>query len=372
MDQPEKNENISLDDISFDDMLDGGIEAVAEEKQPEPKEEVATDNELDADADNLKVEDKEEIVEEDSEEPEEQEEKEEEEYEEEESEEEESDEEQTVVSEILSKLGYESDGEYDDTTEGLIQLTQDMGQQMAEEQMEELFDKFPLVKNHLEYVLNGGNSQDFMQAYDPNLDYNQVEITEDDTRSQKAILSDYFATKGHDQNFINELLEDYEDTGKLYQKAENAKKALASMQAQERQTLVQQQREQREQAMQQEEEFWGDVQETIQNSDEFAGLSITQRDKGKFFDYISRPVTKEGYTQRDLDHNEAEMDVRLAIDYLMFKGFNLNDIVDRKARTKNARSLRDKISRNEESIKSARKAGRRKQSFDIDDLDLSI
>ena len=74
MDQPEKNENISLDDISFDDMLDGGIDTVAEEKQPEPKEEVATDDELDADADNLQVEDKEEIVEEDSEEPEEQEE----------------------------------------------------------------------------------------------------------------------------------------------------------------------------------------------------------------------------------------------------------------------------------------------------------
>jgi hypothetical protein len=368
MDQPEKNENISLDDISFDDMLDGGVEAATEESPPEPKEEVATDDELDADADNLKVEDKEDIIEEESEEPEEQEEEE----VDEEVDEEESEGEQTVVSEIMSKLGYESDGEYDDTTEGLIQLTQDMGQQMAEDQMEELFEKFPLVKNHLQYVLNGGDSQDFMQAYDPNLDYNQVEITEDDTRSQKAILSDYFATKGHDQNFINELLEDYEDTGKLYQKAESAKKALAGLQAQERQTLVQQQKEQREQTIKQQEEFWGNVQETIQNSDEFAGLSITQRDKGKFFDYISRPVTKDGYTQRDLDHNEAEMDVRLAIDYLMYKGFNLNDIVDKKARTKSARSLRDKISRNEESIKSARKAGRRKKSFDVDDLDLSI
>ena len=361
------NKNISLDDISFDDMFDGGLdikqeEAPVAEVETEAKESV---DELDSDAQS-KVEDKEEKeVEDDLPETKE-------EVEEEEEEVQDDNEEATVVSEILSKLGYDTEEEYDDTTEGLLQLTQDVGKQMAEQQLDELFENFPLVKNHLEYVLNGGDSQNFMQAYDPNLDYNKVDISEDDTRSQKAILSDYFSTKGHDSDFINELLEDYEDTGKLYQKAEAAKKSLAGMQAEQRQKLVQEQKAQKEQTAKQQEEFWGGVQKTISEADNLAGLSITQRDKGKFFDYISKPVTKDGYTQRDLDHNEAEMDVKLAIDYLMYKGFNLNDVINKKARTKNARSLRDKISKNEESIKSARKASRRRKSFDIDDLDLSI
>ena len=66
------------------------------------------------------------------------------------------------------------------------------------------------------------------------------------------------------------------------------------------------------------------------------------------------------------------MDVKLAIDYLMFKGFKLDEIISKKARTKSTRSLKDKIVKNEETIKSARKASRRNKKFDIDDLDLSI
>ena len=66
------------------------------------------------------------------------------------------------------------------------------------------------------------------------------------------------------------------------------------------------------------------------------------------------------------------METKLAIDYLMYKGFNLEEIINKKAKTKQTRSLRDKISKNEEKVKSARKASRSKKSFDIDDLDLSI
>ena len=66
------------------------------------------------------------------------------------------------------------------------------------------------------------------------------------------------------------------------------------------------------------------------------------------------------------------MEKKLAIDYLMFKGFNLDQIINTKARTKNTKSLRDKISKNTENVKSARKSSRRSKSFDIDDLDLSI
>jgi CheY-like chemotaxis protein len=361
----EDNKNISLDDISFDDMLGEGVSTETAEAAPEVKEEVKDTveaDELDADAKELKAEEPEEdIVEEEKVA-----EKKEEEVEED------APESDTVVSEILSKLGYETDEEYEDTADGLLKLTQDMSGKIAESQLDELFEKFPLVKNHLEYVINGGESQDFMQAYDPKLDYNKIEIDETDSRSQKAILSDYFAGKGHDKDFIEELLEDYEDTGKLYQKAEAAKKALATSQGEERQKLVTRQKEQREQQAKKQEEFWSGVQDTIKTSNDFAGLTVPQKDKGKFFDYISKPVDKEGHTQRDLDHSEAEIEVKLAIDYLMYKGFKLDDIINKKARTKSAKSLRDKISKNEENLKSARKASKRRSTFDIDDLDLSI
>ena len=374
--EPEE-EGIGLDDISFDDVIGGGSESseVAEDlaiEQPSAEAE-----ELDADAEELEESEDVEEVEEEEEEYEDEEDEDYEEDEEYEDDDEEEDDQEsassTVVASILDKLGFDTEDEYDDTEEGLLAMTQDVGQQIAEDQLNNLFENFPLVQRHLEYVLNGGESRDFMQAYDPQLDYNQVSFEEDDTRSQKAILSDYFATKGHDQNFINELLTDYEDTGKLYQKAEAARTALGKMQEQSRSQLVEQQKQQRAQQEEEQEEFWNGVYETIDSTDDFAGISIPNREKSKFFDYISNPVTRDGRTQRDLDHSEAEMETKLAIDYLMFKGFDLSKLVETKARTSNAKSLRDRISRNEERVKSARGRQRRKsKQVDLDDLDLNI
>ena len=66
------------------------------------------------------------------------------------------------------------------------------------------------------------------------------------------------------------------------------------------------------------------------------------------------------------------MDTKLAIDYLMYKGFNLEQIINKKAKTTATKTLRQKISKNEETVKSARKQTRRSKTFDLDNLDLNI
>ena len=359
-----ENEKIQLDDITFDDVIGGdGVDTVAIDEVPAVQEdikEVEQDevqqeevvNELEVEsADTQPV--KEEVQEPTDEVD-------------------ETDEDATVVSEILKAFGYETDTSYEDTSDGLINMTKDIAGQLADERVEEVMQKFPLVKEHLEYVLNGGQSQDFMQAYDPNLDYNRIQIEKDDTRSQKAVLSEYFNLKGHDQEFTKEMINDYSDAGKLHNKAEAARKALGKVQQKQQSQMVEQQKHMRAQQHEEQNKFWNGVAETIENSKEFSGLTVPEREKSKFFNYLSKPVTQEGYTQRDLDHSKAEIETKLAIDYLMFKGFNLDQIINTKARTKSTKSLRDKISRNEETVKSARKSSRRTKSFDIDDLDLNI
>jgi hypothetical protein len=235
-----------------------------------------------------------------------------------------------------------------------------------------MLDKFPLVKDHLQYVLNGGQSQEFMQAYDPSLDYNSMEVSESDIRSQKAILGDYFTVKGHDQAFVKELLEDYEDSGKLHSKAVQAKDALAKVQGVQREQMLVRQQEVVAAQQKHITQYWEGVADTLENGKDFSGLSIPEREKGKFYSYLSAPINKEGHTQRDLDHGNAPMETKLAIDYLMYKGFNLEQIINTKAKTKATKSLREKISRNEDKVKSARtKTRKRGQAVDFEDLDLS-
>ena len=356
-----KEQQIKIDDITFDDVIGGeGVEVQDIETSEEPKKEAESVESVELDSDIEEKEDEvveENVVEEEDEK-----------VVEEEEEEEDSD---TIVNEVIKQLGVKLDGKYDDTTDGLVKLSKDVGEKLAEERLDEMFEAFPLVQQHLEYVLNGGDSQQFMRAYDPTTDFDKLDIPEENVRLQKSILTDYFTVKGHDKEFISELLEDYEDTGKLFKKSEAAKDALSKVQKDQRAKMLVEQKEQTLQKQKEQTDFWTSIYDTIDKSKEFVGLQIADREKKKFFNYISKPV-QDGYTQRDIDHAQAEVDVKLAIDYLMFKGFKLDEIINKKARTKSARSLKDSIIRNEETIKSARKASKRSKSFDIDDLDLSI
>ena len=367
----EPNEKIQLDDITFDDVIGGdGVETTLIDEAAPPQEEVI----------EQEVESSENILEDIGvEEEEEEEEEKKEEIKEEEYEDNEKDDEDapetssTVVGEILDKLGYDLEGgNYDDTSEGLANMTEDIASKIADDRIDEVLEAFPLVKKHLDFVLAGGQSQNFMEAYDPNLDYNKVEIEEDDFRSQKSILGDYLELKGHDNDFIESMLSDFEDTGKLYEKSEAARVALAKHQGQQRDTMIESQRKQTEEQRETTQNFWDNVSETISDSDSFAGIAVPKREKNKFFDYLSTPVSKEGHTQRDIDHSNADMEIKLAIDYLMYTGFDLSDIISSKAKTQNAKTLKERISRNEDKVKSTRRSARRSKNVDLDNLDLTI
>lgn len=277
----------------------------------------------------------------------------------------------SVADSIAKALGYELENDYADTEEGLIEFTKDIAQNIAEDQINELFQQFPLVQKHLDYVMAGGDSEKFFEAYNPSKDYGQIEIEKEDTRTQKTFVAEYFRSKGHDDEFIKDMLEDYEDSGKLYDKAIVAQKQLAVIQNKEREQIVANQRRQQQEMQAQQEEFWENVAATIDQGKEFAGIRIPEKEKAKFFDYISAPVDKSGRTRRDMDYANSELDVKLAIDYLMYKGMNLQDIITTKAKTESVKSLREKIQRNEERVKNYGKVEKnRAKKFDPDQLDM--
>jgi hypothetical protein len=352
---------LDISAISFDDMLGDGLESTE-----------VVDNEVVEDVNEVEEVDEEEVdpvlneVEDTEEEYENEEEEEEENVEEEMSDEEASD----IISDIAGTLGFELNGEYEETVEGLTDFVRDLSQQVAENQLEGLFEQYPEVQKHLDFLMAGGKSEEFMKAYNPQVDFAAVEIDQEDISSQRIILANYFQAKGHDNEFIDEMLDTLESSGKLYSKSLVAKDELANAQEQQRQYILQQQQEEFQRQMEETNKFWEEIADTIESGNEFAGVRIPDKEKARFFDYISEPVGPNGETQRDLDYGEADINVKLAIDYLMYNGFKLDDIIEKKARTKSAQSLRERIISNEDRVKSARKARRSKQ-FDVDDLDMN-
>lgn len=361
------NDKLDFNSISFDDVIgDGapGLDTVEETLPQEVEQEEPIDNELDEDAKDRGDEDADDT--DDYQRPEE------ETYVEDSTEEGYDPEDSPIANQISDILGFELENEYDDTVEGLTEYVRDMSQEVAEAQIQDLFGQFPEVQRHLDYVLAGGESDQFFQAHNPQNDFGNLPMSEKDTMTQKAVLSQYFQYKGHDEAFIQDMLDDYEDSGKLFDKANLAKDSLAQVQQQQREEMFQQQQAQFEQQEAEREQFWDGVANTLEEGREFAGIRIPDRDKSTFFEYISAPINDNGQTQRDVDYSEADMDIKLAIDYLMFSGFNLEDIISTKAKTESARNLRDRIVSNQEKVRNAKGQSRRKQTaFDPDNLDIT-
>ena len=217
------NDKLDFSDITFDDFIGDGLEAA------DPKEDKAENIENDDDLedqdddidDNNDDEDDEDTdpaprkastkrgVFDDSDD-------------EEEDDADEDDGEGSITDSIAKALGYELDKEYADTEEGLAEFTKDVAKEIAEDQLQALFEQFPTVQKHLDYVLAGGDPDKFFQTYNPSMDYAQVEIDRDDSRTQKGFLTEYLREKGHDDDFIKDMIDDYEDSGKLYDRALNA------------------------------------------------------------------------------------------------------------------------------------------------------
>lgn len=374
-----KEQKLNIADITFDDFIGDGLNTL-DQKEETTKDELENEEESEKESDDSESESESESSgrkpssDEDDDDDEELQSKKyarQDEEDDDESDEEDSEESGSVAESIAKALGYDIENDYADTEEGLVEFTKDIAQNIAEDQLNELFQQFPLVQKHLDFVLAGGDSEKFFQAYNPNLDYSQYEIDQNDSRTQKAFVSEYFKSKGHDEEFIKDMLEDYEDSGKLYDKAVVAQKQLATIQSKEREQIVEQQKREKQEQEKAQEEFWENVASTIDQGKEFAGIRIPEKEKAKFFDYISAPVDKSGRTRRDMDYANSELDVKLAIDYLMYKGMNLQDIITTKAKTESVKSLRDKIQRNEERVKNYGKVEKnRAKKFDPEQLDM--
>ena len=340
------DDKLNIDSLTLDNVIGDGVEVLQDDTEVQaesPQEVEEVTDEISAEPDDR--------GDEDADDDEYQHEQEDQNYIEDEADEDVEAESGSVAFEVAKTLGFELDGDYEDSVEGLTSFVKDVTQNAAEEQLEGLFQQFPEVQQHLDY-------------------YNSIQVEEGDVNMQRAILAQFLQTKGHDTEFIQDTIDTYEDSGKLYNNAEKAKGHLASYQKEEQEQMMSQQREEYDQQQEQQQQFWGEVADTIESGNEFAGVRIPDREKSNFFEYISESVGDNGETQRDLDYQEAATDVKLAIDYMLYSGFDLNGVIEKKAKTQAAKNLRNRIVSNEERVKSARKQQSRSTNVDFDNLDL--
>jgi hypothetical protein len=247
----------------------------------------------------------------------------------------------SIIDTLTQRLGYEVDGNFTDDYDGLEKYTSAVANKIAEEQLANIFDQYPDVREYFQYRANNGDPLKYFQAQQAELDYNSMQM-DDNTAIQRRIIQDGMRLQGFDDEAITKMTDAYEDAGILKDNAEVYLQQLQRSQATRKQQLVQQQQQEAEQQRAQANQYWEGVANTI-NQGQLRGLQIPTRQRKQFYDWMTSPVDKKGTTQRDIDRSNLDQETALALEYLIYQGFDLKKLSQNVAKTKTTQSLKAKL-----------------------------
>lgn len=249
----------------------------------------------------------------------------------------------TVVQELAQEMGIElgEDEEFEDSIEGVKKFTVKAAEELATAQLENIFEQLPDVKEYMQFRINGGDPKEYQKASTAT-DYEALEIGEDDTSTQKMVIREHLVREGYEKEEIQEMLEDFEDTGMLFKQSKRYQKRLITADKKAKEALVENQRIEAEKQEKQNQKTWKEIKEIVDGG-ELQGVVIPKTDQKGFMDWMSKPVDDKGNTARTLEKAKMSREQMLTIEYLVYKKLNLNDLVTRKANSQNATKLKDRL-----------------------------
>lgn len=250
-----------------------------------------------------------------------------------------------VVEEIQTQTGLDLDGEYEDSIDGISKMIVDAGEEMANQQIEQIMEQYPDVGQYLQYRAQGGDPEEFQETFFNNEGWQNVEVREDDQSQQETIVRSRLREEGYEEDEIEDTVADYKTAGILESEARRSIKRLQKIEQDQQEKLLAEQEERAKAAKKEKQEFLDDVTNTIQENKEFNGIGIPETEKGDFIEYLTQPVDEQGNTQYALDTMQAEMNDQIAMALMSYYGFDLSDLIERKASSESAKSLRDRLSK---------------------------
>ena len=191
-----------------------------------------------------------------------------------------------------------------------------------------------------QYVKNGGRFEDFYQAQQRSMSYDNIDI--EDESNQKAVVRDYYKLQGMNDEQINRKIERYEDADMLEDEATDAVNYLKAYEAQQAQYMAQQQEAQRQAQEQQAMQFVEDLNNGINSLTNIRGIAIPKEDKKALYDYITK-TDADGLTQYQKDFQGNLVNNLLESAYFTMKGDALLGEANRNGQTSAASKLRNML-----------------------------
>lgn len=165
------------------------------------------------------------------------------------------------------------------TVEGLTNYLKDVVEQNSKpEYADERIQKLD------EYVKNGGKFEDFYVAQQQELNYDNIDI--EDEQNQRTVIRELLRANGYTEDQINNKIDRYESADMLEEEAEDALSRLKDFKKQETARLQEEQEEARKKQEEQSKAFFNDMSTQINSLTEIRGIAIPKEDRKALFEYI--------------------------------------------------------------------------------------
>ena len=246
---------------------------------------------------------------------------------------------------IEQELGFtllDSEGKpksYSNSVEGSTELLKDVATNATVNAVTAFLNSNPELKDIYFHLANGGKLDDYTAS---NIDYTTVDVTTLDRTGKLNYIKQSFEQQGvKNAGSLIKTLEQSSDEA-LTQAAADAIITLKQVSEdakvqREREYQLNQQKE--AQAL---EEYWNNVNSVITNG-KLKDINIPNAEKDDFFKYLAVPINSKGESQEMIDAEKESEEDRLLLSYLRFKKFNLNDLVNLKAKTNRLEQLRSRV-----------------------------
>ena len=246
---------------------------------------------------------------------------------------------------IEQELGFtllDSEGKpksYSNSVEGSTELLKDVATNATVNAVTAFLNSNPELKDIYFHLANGGKLDDYTAS---NIDYTAVDVTTLDRTGKLNYIKQSFEQQGlKNAGSLIKTLEQSSDEA-LTQAAADAIITLKQVSEdakvqREREYQLNQQKE--AQAL---ENYWNNVNSVITNG-KLKDINIPNAEKEDFFKYLAVPINSKGESQEMIDAEKESEEDRLLLSYLRFKKFNLNDLVNLKAKTNRLEQLRSRV-----------------------------
>ena len=224
----------------------------------------------------------------------------------------------------------------------LNHVVTEAGYLIHESMQKALFSKYPDVAQYIQLREQGFSPEEAKGK--EIVDWDKVKITKDTVEEAKKAIKTLYVKRGFSETKADSIIKAYELDNTLESEGKDAVKELKALQEKEITDRNNQKIYQEQQEKLIAEKEYNTVTQVISNK-QFGGIKIADTEVKPFIDYLYKPLDINGNTQAMIDAEQAELDTRLAIEYIRFKKMNLSDIVAMEKNKETVKTIKAKIAR---------------------------